>query len=101
MPEAEIKEPEALSISVQAVMQLRPSSRDQDPEKDRPLTPHFVLSVARGPDVTKVRSLTEICSVRVQVETYVAPKGPLQFKRCQRFGHTQRNCDYAPGCVAF
>jgi hypothetical protein len=37
MPEAEIKEePEALSISIQAVMQLRSKRRDQDPEKDRP-----------------------------------------------------------------
>jgi hypothetical protein len=30
----------------------------------------------------------------------VAPKGPLECKRCQRFGHTQRNCGYAPRCVA-
>ena len=30
----------------------------------------------------------------------MAPKGPLQSKRSQRFGHTQRNCGYAPRCVA-
>jgi hypothetical protein len=47
MPEAEIKEElEALHVSVQAVMQLRLKRRDQDPEKDRPLTPHFIVSVA-------------------------------------------------------
>jgi hypothetical protein len=34
------------------------------------------------------------------VESYLTPKGPLQCKRCQRFGHTQRNCGYAPRCVA-
>jgi hypothetical protein len=74
MPESEIKEElEALSISVQAVMQLRSKRRDKDPEKDRPLTPHFVVSVARGPDVAKVRSVTEIWDLRIQVETYVAP----------------------------
>jgi hypothetical protein len=50
--------------------------------------------------VSKVRSLTELCGLRVSVETYVSPKGPLQCKRCQRFGHTQRNCGYAPRCVA-
>ena len=50
--------------------------------------------------MSKVRSLTELCGLRVSVETYVAPKGPLQCKRCQRFGHTQRNCGYAPRCVA-
>jgi hypothetical protein len=101
MPEAEIKEElEALHISVQGVMQLRSKRRDQDPEKDRPLTPHFIVLVARGPEVAKLRSLTELCGLRVQVETYVAPKGPLQCKRWQRFGHTQRNCSYAPKCVA-
>jgi len=31
----------------------------------------------------------------------VAPKGPLQCKSCQRFGHTQRNCGYARRCVTF
>jgi hypothetical protein len=30
----------------------------------------------------------------------MAPKGPLKCKRCQRFEHTQRNCGYAPRCVA-
>jgi hypothetical protein len=55
MPEADIKEElEALHINVQAVLQLRSKRRDQDPEKDRPLTPHFIVSVARGPDVAKV-----------------------------------------------
>ena len=34
------------------------------------------------------------------METYTAPKGPLQCKRCKRFGHTHRNCGYAPRCVA-
>jgi hypothetical protein len=61
MPEAKIREElEALHINVEAVMQLRSRRRDQDPEKDRPLTPHFIVSVARGPDVAKVRSLTDL-----------------------------------------
>jgi hypothetical protein len=64
MPEAELKwEFEALHIHVQAVMQLRSRRRDHDVEKDRPLTPHFVVSVARDPDVAKVRSLTELCGL--------------------------------------
>jgi hypothetical protein len=91
MPEAEIlEELDALHINVQAVMQLRSKRRDQDPEKDRPLTPHFIVSVAQGPDLAKVRSLTDLCGQRIKVETYNALKGPLQCKRCQRFG--QRLC---------
>jgi hypothetical protein len=75
LAEEEIKEElETLSIRVQAVMHLLSKPGDQDPEKYSPLTPHFVVSVERGPDVSKVRSLTEICGLRVQVETYVAPK---------------------------
>jgi hypothetical protein len=101
MPESVVREElESLSIRVQGVTQLRSGRRDQDPTKDRPLTPHFIVSVARGPEVSKVRSVTEIRSLRVSVEMYVAPKGPLQTKRCQRFGHKPRNWGYAPRCVA-
>jgi hypothetical protein len=63
-------------------------------------TPHFIVLVVRGPEVSKVRSLTELSGLRVSVESYVATKGPLQCKRCQGFGHMQRNCGYAPRCVA-
>ena len=101
MPESVVREElEALDIHVQEVMQLRSGRRDQDPAKDQPLAPHFIVSVARGPEVSKVRSVTELCGLRVSVESYVARKGPLQCKRCQRFGHTQRKCGYAPRCIA-
>lgn len=70
------------------VMQLRSGCRDQNNEKDRPWTLHFVVSVPQGPEVTKFRFLTELCGFRVTVETYVTPNGVLQCKRSQRFGHT-------------
>jgi hypothetical protein len=102
MPESVVREElESLNIRVKGVTQLRSGRRNQDPAKDRPTTPHFIISVARGPEVSKVRSLTELCGLRVSVESYVVPKDPLQYKRSQRFGHTQRNCGYAPRCVAF
>jgi len=53
-----------------------------------------------GPQVSRVRSITELCGLGVSVESYLYPKGPLQCKRCQSYGHTQRNCEYAPRCVA-
>jgi len=46
-----------------------------------------------------VRSMTELCGLRVSVETYITPKGTLQCKGCQHFGHTQRYCGYAPGVL--
>ena len=67
------------------------------PRQGPPSHPHFIVSVARGPEESKVRSLTEICGMRVS-ESYLAPKGPLQCKRCQRFGHTQLNPGYEPRC---
>ena len=94
------KELEALGICFQEVVQVRLGCRDHNPENDRPVTPHFIVTVARGPEVSMVCSITQIFELRVTVETYTAPKGPLQCKRCQRFGHTQRNCGYAPRCVA-
>jgi hypothetical protein len=64
MPEAETEEElEALHINVQAVTQLRSKRRDQDPDKGRPLTPYFIVSLARGPDVAKVRSVTDLCGL--------------------------------------
>jgi len=32
-----------------------------------------------------------------QLESYVAPKGPLLCKSCQSFGHPRRNCEYLSG----
>ena len=101
MPESVVREElEALYIHVQGFMQLRSGRRDQDPTKDRPLSSHLIVSVARGPEVSEVRSITEHCGLRVSVESYVALKSTLQCKRCQRFRHTQSNCGYAPRCVA-
>ena len=90
MPEDVVREElRAPGICVQGVMQLRSGHRDRDPEKDHPVTPHFIVTVARGPEASKVRSITQLCGLRVTVETYTAPKGPLQYKR---LGHAQRNC---------
>ena len=50
--------------------------------------------------MSRLRSITELCGLRVSVESYLAPKGPMQCKPCQGFGNTQRNCGYAPRCVA-
>jgi hypothetical protein len=87
-----------LNIGLQGVTQLRSGLRELDPAKDSPPNAHFIVSVARGPEVSKVRPLTELCGLRVSVESYMAPKGPLQCKRCQCFGHTQRTCGYTPRC---
>jgi hypothetical protein len=59
------EELESLNIRVQGVMQLRSGPRDQDPAKDRSPNHRFIVSVARGPEMSKVRSITQLCSLRV------------------------------------
>jgi hypothetical protein len=55
MPESVVLEEfESVNIRVQRVMQVRSGRRDQDPTKDLPPTPHFIISVTRGPEVSKV-----------------------------------------------
>ena len=55
MPESVVREElESLDIRVKGVKQLRSGRRDQDPTKHRPLTPQFIVSVARGLEVYKV-----------------------------------------------
>jgi hypothetical protein len=80
-------------------MQLHSGCRDQDPTNNCPPTPYFIVSMAQGPEVLKVRSLTVFSGLKVTVESYIAPRGPPQCKRCQRFGHTQCNCGHTPRCV--
>ena len=82
-PETVVREElETLGCHIQGVTQLRSGRRDQDPTKDHPPTPHFILSAARGPELSRVRSITKLCGLRVAVESYLVPKGPMQCKRC-------------------
>jgi hypothetical protein len=99
MPETDIREElESLHIQVQAAMQLRSRRRDQVAEMERPLTPNFIVSLERGSDVTKVSSL--LPNSADQSRDVQRSKRPLQCKCYQPIGHTQRNCGYAPRCMA-
>jgi hypothetical protein len=70
MPESVVRrELESLNIQLQGMIQLRSGRRDQDPAKYRTPTPHFIVRVARGCEVSKVRSMTHLCVLRVTVET--------------------------------
>ena len=82
------------------VLQVYSGCRDQKIAKAHPLTPHSIVSIARGPEVAKACSMTELCGLRVLLETYDAPKRHLKCERCQRFGHTHRYCRYTPRCLA-
>ena len=56
VPESVVREElESLIILVQGVTQLRSGRRSQGTAKDGPPTAHFIVSVARGPEFSKVR----------------------------------------------
>ena len=48
-----------------------------DPQKNRHMSQPFILSAARGPEAAKFCAVTQLCDLRVSVETYTALKGPL------------------------
>jgi hypothetical protein len=55
MPESVVREElESLNIRVKGVTLLRCGRREQDPAKDSLPIPHFIVSVARGPEVSKL-----------------------------------------------
>jgi hypothetical protein len=100
MPESVVREElEALGISVQGVMKLRSGRRRQDAARDRPPTPYFVVSVARGPEVQKVRPLSELCGFRVCVETYVAPEAPFNVSAANASAIRSVAADTHPGVL--
>jgi hypothetical protein len=79
MPESVVREEvEFLNIRVQEVLQLQSGRCDQDPAKVRSPTHLFIVSVVLVPEESTVRSLTELCGLRLTMESYTAPKGPLQ-----------------------
>ena len=70
MPESVVREElESLDIRVQGVTQLHSGRCEQDLAKDRPHNPHFIVYVVRGPEMSKVRSITELCSLGVSMES--------------------------------
>jgi hypothetical protein len=57
MPEGVVRdELENKEITVQGVLKLRLRRREQETSNARQLIPHFIVSVAKGPDVAKVHS---------------------------------------------
>jgi hypothetical protein len=97
MPEHVVREElGAHGVCVQGNKQFHSGLHDRDPGKDSPVTPHYVVTVARSLVVTKIRSKAQICGPRVTVETYTAPKECLQCKSCQRLGDFELNFGYVP-----
>jgi len=56
-----------LSVITDGVKQQPSGRRARNPLKKRPSQPHIIVSLAIGPEVSKVRWLTELYGLRVLV----------------------------------
>ena len=70
-----MEELEFFEIPVLAVLELCSQHRDPNPGKYRFLTPHFIVTVARGFIVSKLRAITSPFSLRVRWMRTGFPKG--------------------------
>jgi hypothetical protein len=62
-----------LVICTQGILQLCSGHSDQEASNVRSLTPHFILSVVQGSEVTKLHSLTELCSLVKDIHSPTRP----------------------------
>jgi hypothetical protein len=88
MPEKFVREElEILGIHV-LQLHLRSCRREQETAKAPPPFPALYYVEIVGAGVGEYALCHRTLPMRISVETYAAPRGPLQVKRCQRFGHT-------------
>jgi hypothetical protein len=63
MPVGVVREVVSLNIRFKGVTDLRSEDPDQDIDKCRPPAPHFIVSVAPGPEVLTVPLLSDFCGL--------------------------------------
>ena len=79
MPESVVRE-ELESLEFSCLGSHAAAFRPSRPGPSQGQTSHpplYCIRGARGSEVSRMRSITELFGLRVSVESYVAPKGPL------------------------
>lgn len=74
------------------------STSQQEVHERKPI-PIFAVRLALGEKSKTILQTTHLLNAAIKVEYFRNPRGPPQCKRCQRLGHTQRNCERLPRCV--
>ncbi|GFS72847.1 nucleic-acid-binding protein from transposon X-element [Nephila pilipes] len=65
---------------------------------DTPM-PLFLVTLKKTDENKEIFNLTEICSLKIEVEALRKKIGPAQCHRCQGFFHNSRYCTRNPKCV--
>jgi hypothetical protein len=61
--------------------------------------PPFLVQLPAGADLRKFRQIRYIFNCVVEIQKFKPKRSVLQCYRCQRFGHSSRNCNMPPRCV--
>lgn len=72
---------------------------DDRKERKRAPMPLFAVTLTNTQEAKKIFYMQNLLDHIITVERSRRPIGPPQCKRCQRIGHTHRNCNLAPRCV--
>lgn len=60
----------------------------------------FMIQLPAGTDISKFRKIKYLCHCVIRIEKYKPNRtSGTQCFRCQRFGHSSRNCNMPPRCV--
>nr|CAD7438644.1 unnamed protein product [Timema bartmani] len=87
-----------MGFPVKSVSQMLSQWKRDQRTGERQRLPNFVVSLTPGEQTARLYSISVLCGLRVKVEKYKSPGGPVQCKNCFRFGHVRRDCRANPRC---
>lgn len=62
--------------------------------------PPLLIQLPVGADIAKFKKIKYLCNCVIQVQKFHSNNANgIQCFRCQRFGHSSRNCNHSPRCV--
>nr|CAD7396222.1 unnamed protein product [Timema poppensis] len=87
-----------MGFPVKSITQMLSQCKRDHKTGERQRLPNFVVSLTPGEHTTRLYSISVLCGLRIRVEKYKSPGGPVQCKNCFRFGHVRRDCRANPRC---
>nr|CAD7434834.1 unnamed protein product [Timema monikensis] len=87
-----------MGFPVKSITQMLSQWKRDQKTGERQRLPNFVVSLTPGEHTARLYSISVLCGLRVRVEKYKSPGGPVQCKNCFRFGHVRRDCRANPRC---
>nr|CAD7203483.1 unnamed protein product [Timema douglasi] len=74
-----------MGFPVKSITQMLSQCKRDHKTGERQRLPNFVVSLTPGEHTTRMYSISVLCGLRIRVEKYKSPGGPVQCKNCFRF----------------